>query len=62
MLPLVFHQNYNPFPTGSRVEIWWTGDKMWYAAKVAESEVEFSFQNPAPPIEVFREYTFCTLL
>ena len=32
--------DYNPFPVGSRVEVWWTGDKMWYAARVTDARIE----------------------
>ena len=32
--------DYNPFPTGSRVEIWWPGDKMWYIARVTDTRIE----------------------
>ena len=30
----------NPFPTGSFVDIWWTGDKMWYTARVTDTRIE----------------------
>ena len=32
--------DYNPFPTGSRVEVWWTGDRQWYAARVTDTRIE----------------------
>ena len=32
--------DYNPFPTGSNVDVWWPGDKMWYAAKVTDTRIE----------------------
>ena len=31
---------YNPFPTGSRIEIWWPGDKIWYTARVTGTRIE----------------------
>ena len=30
----------NPFPTGSFVEVWWPGDRQWYAAKVKDTRIE----------------------
>ena len=32
--------DYNPFPAGSRVEVWWASDKMWYSAKVSDTRIE----------------------
>jgi hypothetical protein len=31
---------FNPFPTGSHVEVWWAGDRQWYAAKVTDTRIE----------------------
>ena len=31
---------YNPFPTGSRVEVWWPGDRRWYVAQVTGTRIE----------------------
>ena len=32
--------DYNPFPTGSSILVWWPGDKMWYGAKVTDTRIE----------------------
>eukprot|EP00966_Prymnesium_polylepis_P019015 438317-Prymnesium_polylepis.1 len=32
--------DFNPFPTGANVEVWWTGDKMWYSARVTDTRIE----------------------
>eukprot|EP00966_Prymnesium_polylepis_P236078 5459800-Prymnesium_polylepis.1 len=31
---------YNPFPTGSRIQVWWSGDRQWYAARVTDTRIE----------------------
>ena len=31
---------YNPFPAGSRVDVWWTGHKEWYTALVTKTRIE----------------------
>ena len=30
----------NPYPCGSRIEIWWAGDRAWYAAHVTCERIE----------------------
>jgi len=30
----------NPFPNGSRVEVWWPGDWQWYVARVVDTRIE----------------------
>ena len=30
----------NPFPKGSRVEVWWTGERQWYIATVTDTRLE----------------------
>ena len=31
---------YDRYPTGSRVEVWWPGDKKWYLAEVTETRTQ----------------------
>jgi hypothetical protein len=31
--------DYNPFPTGSSVDVLWTGEKIWYAANVTDTRM-----------------------
>ena len=33
-------RGYNPFPIGSRVEVWWAGDRRWYVAQVTDTRIE----------------------
>ena len=32
--------DFNPFPTGARVDVWWTGYKEWYTALVTDTRIE----------------------
>ena len=32
--------DYNPFPSGARIEVWWPGDKQWFAAQVTDTRIE----------------------
>ena len=32
--------DYNPFPSGANIEVWWPGDKQWFAAQVTNTRIE----------------------
>ena len=36
----MYAPDYNPFPTGSRVDVWWTFHKEWYTALVTKTRIE----------------------
>ena len=29
----------NPYPTGSRIEVYWPGDRQWFGAKVTDTRI-----------------------
>ena len=49
---------HNPFPTGSYVEVWWPGERQWYAAHVADTRIELHkvMGTKVPFHEVFCHY------
>ena len=30
----------NPFPTGSHIEVWWPGNRQYFAAQVTDTRIE----------------------
>ena len=30
---------FNPYPTGSNVDVWWPGNKAWYRARVTDTRI-----------------------